>query len=45
MYFVNANLSEERVQLLLSEKVLRELPDGSPNIFKESNRLLHGNTK
>ena len=37
VYFVNTNLPEERVQILLSEKKLSELPDDSPNIFKKSN--------
>ena len=37
VYFVNTNLSEERVQVLLSEKELRELPDDRPNDFKKSN--------
>ena len=36
-YFVNANLPEERVQTLLSEKELSELPDDNLNIFKKSN--------
>ena len=35
--FVNTNLPEERVKVLLSEKELNELPDDSPNIFKKSN--------
>ena len=33
VYFVNSLLGE-RVQVLLSEKELRELPDDNPNIFK-----------
>ena len=33
VYFVNTNLPEEKVQVLLSEKELSELPDDSPNIF------------
>ena len=37
VYFVNTNLPEERVQVSLSEKLLRRLPDDSPNIFKRSN--------
>ena len=37
VYFVNTNLPEERVQLLLSKKELSELPDDSPNIFKRPN--------
>ena len=37
VYFVNTNLPEERVQLLLSKKELIELRDDSPNIFKRSN--------
>ena len=36
-YFVNTNLSGERVKVLLFEKELSELPDDSPNIFKKSN--------
>ena len=35
--FVNTNPLEERVQLLLSEKERRGLPDDSPNIFKKLN--------
>ena len=37
MYFVKTSLSEERVQILLSEKELSKLPDGSQKIFKKSN--------
>ena len=37
VYYVNTNLPEERVQLLLSEKEFSELPDDSLNIFKKSN--------
>ena len=37
VYFVNTNLSEERVQVLFPEKELIELPDNSPNIFKKYN--------
>ena len=37
MYYVNTNLPEERIQVLLSEKEFSELPDDSPNIFKKSN--------
>ena len=37
MYFVNTNLPEKRVQVLLLEKELCELPDDSPNIFKKPN--------
>ena len=37
VYFVNINLPEERVQVLLSEKELSKLPHDSPNIFKKSN--------
>ena len=37
VYFVNTNLSEERVQVLFPEKELIELPVKSPNIFKKSN--------
>ena len=37
VYYVNKDPPEERVQLLLSEKGIRELPDDSPNIFKKSN--------
>ena len=36
-HFVNTNLTEERVQALLSEKELGELPDNSSNLFKKSN--------
>ena len=38
VYFVNTNLPEERVQVLLSEKELSELPDDSSNIFRKSNK-------
>ena len=37
MCFVNTNLPEEKVKVLLSEKELSELPDDSSNIFKKSN--------
>ena len=37
VHFLNTNLQEERVQVLLSEKELTELQDDSPNIFKKSN--------
>ena len=37
VYFVNTNPREERIQVLLSEKELSELPYNSPNIFKKSN--------
>ena len=37
VHFVNTNLPEERVQVLLPEKELSELPDDSLNIFKRSN--------
>ena len=37
VYFVSTNITRKRVQVLLSEKELRELPDDSPNIFKKSN--------
>ena len=37
MCFVNTNLPEERVKVLLSEKELSKLPDDSSNIFKKSN--------
>ena len=37
VYFVNTNLPEERVQVLISEKELSELPDDCPSIFKKSN--------
>ena len=37
IYFINSNLPEEGVQVLLSEKELRKLPDDCPNIFKKSN--------
>ena len=36
VYFVNKNLPEERVQVLLSENQLSELTEESPNIFKKS---------
>ena len=36
-YFANTNVPEERVQVLLPEKELNELPDDSSNIFKRSN--------
>ena len=35
--FVNVNAPEERIQVLVSEKELSELPDDSSNIFKKSN--------
>ena len=37
VYFVNTNLPEETVWVLLSKKELSELPDDSSNIFKKSN--------
>ena len=38
VYFVDANLPEERLEVLLPEKELCRLPDNnSPNIFKRSN--------
>ena len=37
VYFVNTNLPEERIQVLLPEKELSKLPDNSPNNFKRSN--------
>ena len=37
VYFVNTNLPDQRVQVLLSENELSKLPDNSPNIFKKSN--------
>ena len=37
VYFVNTNLPQERVQVLLYKKELSELPDDSSNIFKKSN--------
>ena len=37
MCFVNTNLPEERVQILLSEKERSKLPGDSPNIFKKLN--------
>ena len=37
VYFVNTNLPEERVQVLLPEKELSRLPDDSTNVFKRSN--------
>ena len=33
IYFLNTNTPEERVQILLSEEELSELPNDSPNIF------------
>ena len=36
-YFVHKNPSQERVQVLLSEKELSVLPDDSPNVFKKEN--------
>ena len=35
VYFVNANLSEEKFQVLLSKKELSELLDNCSNIFKK----------
>ena len=35
VYFVNKNLPEERVQVLLSENQLSELTEESPNIFQK----------
>ena len=37
VYFINTNPPEERVQVLLSDKELNELPDNSPKFFKKSN--------
>ena len=37
MHFVSTNLPEERVQVLIPEKGLSELPDDSPHFFKRSN--------
>ena len=37
MFFVNTNLPEERVQVLLSEKQHSKLPEDSPDIFKKTN--------
>ena len=37
VYFVNTNLPEERVLVIISEKELSQLPDDSRNIFKKSN--------
>ena len=37
VYFVNTNLPGERVQVLILEKELTELPDNCPNIHKRSN--------
>ena len=37
VYFVNANLLEERVHILISEKELSGLPGDTPNIFEKSN--------
>ena len=42
VYFVNTNLPEERVQVLLFERQLSELPDDSSNIFKKSNIYVCG---
>ena len=36
MYFVNTNLAEKIVQVLLPVKELSELPHDSPNFFKTS---------
>ena len=36
-YFLITNLPEEKIQVLLSEKELRELPEGSWNFFKKRN--------
>ena len=36
-YFVNTNITEKRVQVLLSKKELSELPDYIQNIFKKAN--------
>ena len=36
VYFVNINLPERRVQVLLREIELSKLPEDSPNIFKVS---------
>ena len=35
--FVNTNIPEERVKVLLSKKELSKIPNGSSNIFKKSN--------
>ena len=35
VYFVNTNIPEEIAQVLLPEKKLSKLPDGSPSIFKK----------
>ena len=35
VYFCNINPTDERVQVLLSEKELNKTPDDSPNIFKK----------
>ena len=37
LYFVNTNLPEERVQVLLPVKEFSRLPDDSPSIFERSN--------
>ena len=37
VYFVNTNPPEERIQALLSEKELNELPGNILNILKKSN--------
>ena len=37
VYFVNTNLPEERVRVLLSKEQFSKLSDGNSNIFKKSN--------
>ena len=41
VYFVNTNLPEDRIQVLLPEKELSELPDNTLNIFKRSNTVCY----
>ena len=40
VYFVNINLPEERVEVLLSEKELSNLPDDSPNVFNNQKMII-----
>lgn len=37
VHLVNTNVAEERIEVLLSQKELNELPDDSPNILKKFN--------
>ena len=41
LYFVNKNLPDERVEILLSDKELNKLPENSPNVLKKSNINLY----